>query len=112
MCRVRLSISPVKQRNGFITERLRASVERVLRAKERLGLFRRRLVDLAVIPRQVGGRDERETAAMVGSAKSAFVWHTSGSADVLSEVFGSRPNRTSPKSSKRDSNGRASGVKR
>jgi beta-N-acetylhexosaminidase len=53
--------------------RLRESVERVLRAKERLGLFRRRVVDLALIPRHVGGREEREAAAAIARRSLVLV---------------------------------------
>jgi beta-N-acetylhexosaminidase len=43
-------------------ERLQASVERVLLAKERMGLFRRRFTDLNALARHVGTREDRLAA--------------------------------------------------
>jgi beta-N-acetylhexosaminidase len=51
--------------------RLDSAVARVLHAKERAGLFRRRVVDLNRIPRIVGDRDHWETAR--GIAERAMV---------------------------------------
>jgi beta-N-acetylhexosaminidase len=60
-------------RGEISRDRLRESVERVLRAKERLGLFRRRLVELTLIPRHVGGREERETAEAIARRSLVLV---------------------------------------
>jgi beta-glucosidase-like glycosyl hydrolase len=59
-------------------ERLEQSVQRVLDAKERLGLFRRRLVDLNQLARHVGARADRETAEAIARRSLVLVRDDSG----------------------------------
>jgi len=59
-------------------ERLEQSVQRVLDAKERLGLFRRRLVDLNQVARHVGTREDRQTAEAIARRSLVLVRDDSG----------------------------------
>jgi beta-N-acetylhexosaminidase len=54
-------------------QRLDASVQRVLDAKERAGLFRRRLVDLNLLARHVGARDDQLTADAIARRSLVLV---------------------------------------
>jgi beta-N-acetylhexosaminidase len=55
------------ERGDIPREQLDRSVRRILRAKARMGLFRRREVDLMAIPAEVGGRQRAQTALEVAA---------------------------------------------
>lgn len=59
-------------------ERLDQSVQRVLDAKERLGLFRRRLVDLNQVARHVGARADQQAAEAIARRSLVLVRDDSG----------------------------------
>jgi beta-N-acetylhexosaminidase len=71
-------------RSGRISRaRLDASLRRMLEAKARLGLFRRRTVNLDSLPYTIGRRAHRDTALAVSARALVLVRDTTGMIDSL-----------------------------
>ncbi len=92
-------------RGDLSSEQLDRSVRRILRAKARMGLFRRRDVDLMAIPVEVGGRARAQTALEVASRGVTLL------KDERCSVPGHAPSRGARSSTCRSSTTRAGGAK-